>query len=148
MSSRVGPGPGPFAKLLNEFVSQRSYFLLASLNYLMNLFPRRSYFLLASSNPRIQESKKRKIQESIGENARPQNQALGRFRNLQMLYLDFYTMSIFSRKDFLYNKALATTLEGSQKILGGTYSRSSCDETGSATEIWGYVGKIWKGGNL
>ena len=42
-----GPGPGPFAKLLNEFVSQRSYFLLASLNYLMNLFPRRSYFLLA-----------------------------------------------------------------------------------------------------
>ena len=40
-------GPGPFAKLLNEFVSQRSYFLLASLNYLMNLFPRRSYFLLA-----------------------------------------------------------------------------------------------------
>ena len=37
-----GPGPraralGP-AKLLNEFVSQRSYFLLASLNYLMNLF--------------------------------------------------------------------------------------------------------------
>ena len=44
----LGPGPGPFAKLLNEFVSQRSYFLLASLNYLMNLFPRRSYFLLAS----------------------------------------------------------------------------------------------------
>ena len=44
-----GPGPGPFAKLLNEFVSQRSYFLLASLNYLMNLFPRRSYFLLAIS---------------------------------------------------------------------------------------------------
>ena len=42
-------GPGPFAKLLNEFVSQRSYFLLASLNYLMNLFPRRSYFLLAIS---------------------------------------------------------------------------------------------------
>ena len=34
----LGPGPGPFAKLLNEFVSQRSYFLLASLNYLMNLF--------------------------------------------------------------------------------------------------------------
>ena len=34
----AGPGPGPFAKLLNEFVSQRSYFLLASLNYLMNLF--------------------------------------------------------------------------------------------------------------
>ena len=24
-------GPGPFAKLLNEFVSQRSYFLLAEL---------------------------------------------------------------------------------------------------------------------
>ena len=45
----LGPGPGPFAKLLNEFVSQRSYFLLASLNYLMNLFPRRSYFLLAIS---------------------------------------------------------------------------------------------------
>ena len=44
-----GPGPGPFAKLLNEFVSQRSYFLLASLNYLMNLFPRRSYLLLAIS---------------------------------------------------------------------------------------------------
>ena len=45
-----GPGPVPFAKLLNEFVSQRSYFLLASLNYLMNLFPRRSYFLLALLN--------------------------------------------------------------------------------------------------
>ena len=27
----MGPGPGPFAKLLNEFVSQRSYFLLAEL---------------------------------------------------------------------------------------------------------------------
>ena len=27
----LGPGPGPFAKLLNEFVSQRSYFLLAEL---------------------------------------------------------------------------------------------------------------------
>ena len=25
----LGPGPGPFAKLLNEFVSRRSYFLLA-----------------------------------------------------------------------------------------------------------------------
>ena len=34
----LGPGLGPFAKLLNEFVSQRSYFLLASLSYLMNLF--------------------------------------------------------------------------------------------------------------
>ena len=34
----MGPGPGPFAKLLNEFVSQRSYFLLASLNYLTHLF--------------------------------------------------------------------------------------------------------------
>ena len=34
----LGPGPGPFAKLLNELVAQRSYFLLASLNYLMNLF--------------------------------------------------------------------------------------------------------------
>ena len=44
-----GKGAGPFAKLLNEFVSQRSYFLLASLNYLMNLFPRRSYFLVAIS---------------------------------------------------------------------------------------------------
>ena len=49
MARAQGLGPGPFAKLLNEFVSQRSYFLLASLNYLMNLFPRRSYFLLASS---------------------------------------------------------------------------------------------------
>ena len=60
-----GPGPGPFAKLLNEFVSQRSYFLLASLNYLMNLFPRRSYFLLASLNylrnalPRYPEARPR-----------------------------------------------------------------------------------------
>ena len=34
----LGPGPGPFAKLLKNCVSQRSYFLLASLNYLMNLF--------------------------------------------------------------------------------------------------------------
>ena len=34
-----GPmGPGPFAKLLNECVSQRSYFLSASLNSSMNLF--------------------------------------------------------------------------------------------------------------
>ena len=30
--------------------SRRSYFLSASLNYLMNLFSRRSYFLLASLN--------------------------------------------------------------------------------------------------
>ena len=45
----LGPGPGPFSKLLYEFVSQRSYFLLASLKHLMNLFPRRSYFLLAIS---------------------------------------------------------------------------------------------------
>ena len=45
-----GPRPGPFAKLLNEFVSQRSYFLLASLNYLRHAFSRRSYFLVASLN--------------------------------------------------------------------------------------------------
>ena len=87
-------------------------------------------------------SKKRKIQESIGKNARPQNQAFGRFRNLQMLYLDFDPVNNFSRKNFLYNKALATTLEGSRKFLGGTSARSGCDETGSATEIWGYIGKI------
>ena len=94
-----------------------------------------------TENPKIQKNKK-KIKESICKNARPQNQALGRFRNLQMLYLDFDPVNIFSRKDFLYNKALATTLEGSQKDLGGTYSRSSCDETGSATEILGYMGNI------
>ena len=44
-------------------------------------------------------------------------------------------MSNFSRKECLYNKALATTLEGSQKILGGTSARSGCDETGSATKF-------------
>ena len=48
------------------------------------------------------------------------------------------------RKECLYNKALATTLEGSRKFLGGTSSRSGCDETGSATEIWGYIRKIQK----
>ena len=52
-----------------------------------------------------------------------------------MLYLDFHPMSIFSRKDFLYNKALATTLEGSRNLLGGTSARSGCDETGSAMEF-------------
>ena len=57
-----------------------------------------------------------------------------------MLYLDVDPMSNFSRKDFLYNKALATTLEGSRKFLGGTYSRSGCDETGSAMKF----GIYWK----
>ena len=93
-------------------------------------------------NPRIQRSKKRKIQESIGKNARPRNEVFGRFWNSRMLYLDFDPMSNFSRKECLYNKALATTLEGSRKFLGGTSARSGCDETGSATEIWGYIGKI------
>ena len=51
-----------------------------------------------------------------------------------MLYLDFDPMSIFSRKDFLYNKALATTLEGSRKCRGGTYSRLGCDETGGVCD--------------
>ena len=50
-----------------------------------------------------------------------------------MLYLDFHPMSNFSRKDFLYNKALATTLEGSRKFLGRTSARSGYDENGSAT---------------
>ena len=96
-----------------------------------------------TSNPRIQESKKkRKIQESICKNARPRNEVFGRFWNSRMLYLDFHPMDNFSRKDFLYNKALATTLEGSRNFLGGTYSRSGCDETGGLTEIWGYIGKI------
>ena len=44
-------------------------------------------------------------------------------------------MSNFSRQDFLYNKALATTLEGSRKFLGGTSARSGCDETGPATKF-------------
>ena len=35
--------------LMNLF-PRRSYFVLAPLNYLVNLFPRRSYFLLASLN--------------------------------------------------------------------------------------------------
>ena len=50
--------------------------------------------------------------------------------------------------DFLYNKALATTLEGSRKSLGGTYSRLGCDETGGLTEIWGYIGKNIEGQNF
>ena len=44
-------------------------------------------------------------------------------------------MTKISRKECLYNKALATTLEGFQKILGRTSARSGCDETGSATEF-------------
>ena len=44
-------------------------------------------------------------------------------------------MSICSRKERLYKKALATTLEGSRKILGGTSSRSGCDETGRSTKF-------------
>ena len=101
--------------------------------------------LASGASQASQSTKKRKIQESIGENARPRNQAFGRFRNLQMLYLDFHPMNSFSRENFQYNKALATTLEGSRKFLGGTYSRSGCDETGSATEIWRYIGKKYKG---
>ena len=58
-----------------------------------------------------------------------------------MLYLDFHPMSNFSRKDFLYNKALATTLEGSRKFLGGTSARVGCDETGSATKFWDILEK-------
>ena len=52
-----------------------------------------------------------------------------------MLYLDFHPMDNFSRKHFLYNKALPTTLEGSRNFLGGTYSRSGCDETGRSTKF-------------
>ena len=44
-------------------------------------------------------------------------------------------MTKISRKECVYNKALATTLEGSRKFLGGTSARSGCDETGSATEF-------------
>ena len=58
-----------------------------------------------------------------------------------MLYLDFHPMDNFSRKNFLYNKALPTTLEGSRNFLGGTYSRSGCDETGGLTEIWDILEK-------
>ena len=98
-----------------------------------------------TSNPRIQ--KKRKIQESICKNARPRNEVFGRFWNSRMLYLDFHPIDIFSRKVFLYNKALPTTLEGSRNFLGGTYSRLGCDETGGLTQIFGYIGKMQKGGN-
>ena len=77
-------------------------------------------------NPKIQRSPKTKEKKSIGKNARPRNQAFGRFQNLRMLYLDFHPMSIFSRKNFLYNKTLATTLEGSQKILAQSLARSGC----------------------
>ena len=127
---------------------RRSYFLLASLNYLMNLSPRRSYFLLASlpylrnvflvGNPRIQKSGNKnteKKQESIGKNARPRNQAFVRFRNLRMPQLDFHPITKKFRKECLYNKALATTLEGSRKFLGGTSARSGCDETGPTTKF-------------
>ena len=58
-----------------------------------------------------------------------------------MLYLDFHPMDNFSRKDFLYNKALATTLEGSRKFLGGTSARSRCDEPGSVTKFWDILEK-------
>ena len=58
-----------------------------------------------------------------------------------MLYLDFHPMDLFSRKNFLYNKALPTTLEGSRNFLGGTYSRSGCDETGGLMDFLGYIGK-------
>ena len=57
-------------------------------------------------------------------------------------------MTKISRKECLYNKALATTLEGSQTNLRGALARSGCDETGSAAEFddilkniegWGWV---------
>ena len=44
-------------------------------------------------------------------------------------------MTKISRKECLYNKALATTLEGSRKFLGGTSARSGYDENGSATKF-------------
>ena len=51
-------------------------------------------------------------------------------------------MSKFSRKERLYNKALATALDGSRKILGGTFARSGCDDMGSATGIWDILENI------
>ena len=62
-----------------------------------------------------------------------------------MLYLDFHPVDNLSRKDFLYNKALATTLEGSRKLLGGTSARLGCDETGSATEFGDIFEKYRRG---
>ena len=52
-----------------------------------------------------------------------------------MLYLDFHPMSNFSRKDFLYNKALATTLDGSRKFLAQSLAKSSYDVLGSTTKF-------------
>ena len=56
-------------------------------------------------------------------------------------------MTHISRKECLYNKALATTLEGSPKILQGTSARSGCDETGRLTEFWDILENI-EGGIL
>ena len=54
-------------------------------------------------------------------------------------------MSIFSRKECLYNKALATTLEGSRKFLGGTSARLGCDETGRSTKFGDILEKYRRG---
>ena len=55
-------------------------------------------------------------------------------------------MTNISRKECLYNKALATTLEGSRKFLGGTSARSGCDETGSATKFDDILENVEGGG--
>ena len=47
----------------------------------------------------------------------------------------FLSNEYFSRKECLYNKAPAATLEGSRKILGGTSARSGCDETEALTDF-------------
>ena len=49
-----------------------------------------------------------------------------------------------SRKACLYNKALATTLEGSRKILAQSLARLGFDETGSVT-IFGDILEKYRG---
>ena len=70
---------------------------------------------------RLKKSKNPKIHS---KNSQPQNRALGRFRDLRMLQLNFPPLTWNSRKKFLYNKALATTLDGSRKFLAQSLARS------------------------
>ena len=63
-----------------------------------------------------------------------------------MLQLDFPPLTWNSRKKFLYNKALATTLDGSRKFLARSLAKSSCENFGVGDGIWWYIGKNIEGG--
>ena len=56
-------------------------------------------------------------------------------------------MSNYSRKACLYDKALATTLEGSRKFLAQSLARLGCNETGSATKCDDILEKYRRSGS-